>query len=698
MTFPKYDPSRPLVSIDSETGLIETPGLLAPRASVWAFAWRNESGEVETEIMKHAEGARETMRLLEGVVRGEWAIAGANFSFDMAVLMAEYPDAIPLVFDAYEAGGIHDTQFAEQLNDIAQGLLRSEWSEEKQEYTNKKSYGLENLARIHLGQAPYKDEYRLRYGEWRDTPLHMMPPRALEYPKQDVKFTLLIAELQREVAARIPPHDPLQAALAHTCRTYLALYLVSAWGSELDPEAVDVLNQAVDRYSDSFVPELIKNGLLLRTMRGKNAGKLTKKKKALQQLIVLDFIARGVIQDASVEQVLADPARFLDEDYLTDGGKSGFQDVKAGREILIECVDKRLQPMAHFLEADKIRTSWGKPMKKFGRGPLHSRYGIAETGRTTCSGGPKNRKTGIGDQTIARQLPKELAAIANEMWGSPLDVRACRVPRPGYVFSSTDYSALESCTWAQSCIWLVGYSSLADALNNDIDPHALFATDLVHASYDDVLAGYKAGDERMTLARQRSKVGNFGYPGGMGYRKFQKYAKGQGVILSLEECKAMHGLFRKRWDEAIPYFELASNEVNGGGSTLVGLLSGMVRGGVGYTDWCNGNFQELAAFGATKGLYKIVRECYDKTRRSALFGSRVWAFVHDENLAEHPVEAAHEAATRLGVVQVEAMQETTPDVKSKAEPALMDRWYKNAKTVRDKHGILQVWAPEGVAA
>ena len=38
------------------------------------------------------------------------------------------------------------------------------------------------------------------------------------------------------------------------------------------------------------------------------------------------------------------------------------------------------------------------------------------------------------------------------------------IANTGWVFSSSDYNAGELVTHAQSCIWLVGYSKLGDAL------------------------------------------------------------------------------------------------------------------------------------------------------------------------------------------------------------------------------------------
>jgi hypothetical protein len=40
----------------------------------------------------------------------------------------------------------------------------------------------------------------------------------------------------------------------------------------------------------------------------------------------------------------------------------------------------------------------------------------------------------------------------------------------------------------------------------------------------------------------------------------------------------------------------------------------------------------------------------------------------------------------------------TPDVPSKAEPALMPRWYKAAKAKYDEDGFLVPWEPQAAVA
>jgi hypothetical protein len=705
----KYDPSLPLIAVDTETALFSR-GEMAPQLTCVSFAQR-EGGRIKTELLNHVDGVRKVKRLLEGGA----CITGQNFPYDVAVFVREAPELLPLFFDAYEAGRIHDTQHAEWVNDTALGILRSEWDEEKGEYVNKKSYALENLARIHLSAMPYKDEWRLRYAELRGVPISAYPEPARKYPQLDARYTLEVAECQRDIAARIQPHDPLAASLAHVSRTYLALHLVAIWGQEIDWSRARQFEQLVREYAATFIPDMEDAGLLVRTLRGKNKGKLTEKKAPLQELVARAHIENDEIAvfdalmplEECLSALLTSPADYLDDDFLTDGGKSGNRQIKCAASVLKDLAlhdyadpttNKLLKKVAGFKEAKKLHGSFALPLKKFGAGPTHSRYGFAETGRTTCSGGPKKNRTGLNDQQLPRKNPKALVKFMMERIGFEIDARSCYVARKGWVKSSIDYNSLEMRTFAQACIWLVGYSTLGEALNAGLDPHTIFAADLVNASYEDVLAAIEAGEEDAKDARQRAKVANFGYPGGMGARKFLRYAKQQDIVMTLNESKRLRERYLARWVEANDYFALMGNEVGEGEATYVGIASGFLSGGCRYTDLCNRNFQELAAFGATSALWRYVRECYDERCNSALFGSRVNAFIHDEIIGEHPEEVAHEAAERGAAIMIETMQGITPDIDSEAEPALMRRWYKGAKTVRDKHKRLVPWEPERKAA
>ena len=85
-------------------------------------------------------------------------------------------------------------------------------------------------------------------------------------------------------------------------------------------------------------------------------------------------------------------------------------------------------------------------------------------------------------------------------------------------------------------------------------------------------------------------------------------------------------------------------------------------------------------------------ECYGALgKRTALAGARIAAFVHDEILLEVPRDRAPEAAERLAEVMREASSVWMPNLRLGADPCVMARWSKQAKTLRDSSGRLLVW-------
>lgn len=139
--------------------------------------------------------------------------------------------------------------------------------------------------------------------------------------------------------------------------------------------------------------------------------------------------------------------------------------------------------------------------------------------------------------------------------------------------------------------------------------------------------------------------------------------------------------------------------------------SGRIRGGVEYNSCANGWFQALLGDLAKSAMRRVSRECYDKTVRvpdmahansiksayangpSPLLGSRLIVFQHDEIIPEMPDSMAHDAITRVAEIMVEEEMYYCPNMieACAAEPALMKRWLKEAKMVRDGNGKLIPW-------
>jgi DNA polymerase I-like protein with 3'-5' exonuclease and polymerase domains len=290
-------------------------------------------------------------------------------------------------------------------------------------------------------------------------------------------------------------------------------------------------------------------------------------------------------------------------------------------------------------------------------------------------------------------------------------VRECFVSRPGRVFCSVDFDTAELRGLSQITIdFGLSCHRMADALNAGLDPHVGVAADLLGLTYGDAAAKLKAEAAALkagtviqspdttpvTDRRQLAKVLNFGLPGGLGAKTFVGYAAGQGVEVSEVQAVDLKKRWLESWPEMKEYFAriAASMDLGTCASRVMHPRSNRVRGYVKYTAAANGYFQGLVADMAKAALWAVVRECFLEHLGSPLFGTRPSMFIHDEIIAEVPETRATEAAERMAVTMCEAAQKWLPDVKVTAAPALMRRWYKNAKEVRGPNGELLPWEPE----
>ena len=97
----------------------------------------------------------------------------------------------------------------------------------------------------------------------------------------------------------------------------------------------------------------------------------------------------------------------------------------------------------------------------------------------------------------------------------------------------------------------------------------------------------------------------------------------------------------------------------------------------------------MSADGAKRALFAVSMACY-VVPTDALFGSRVIAFIHDENCLETPIATAHEAALSCVSHMEREMQVVLPNIPVRATPALSTGWIKAAEP-RYQDGRLIAW-------
>lgn len=624
-----------VVAFDLETYLI-SPALVAPPCVVGSFA-------------AHGQGA-----VIPGLRVGPWLrdvleqgdhIVGQNIAYDMFIVVQEWPELRDLVIKAYDEGRIHDVKLREQLLDIRNGTYKFEEVEDDLGEVARRpiGYSLADIAKRRVGMDlnKGKDSWRLRYNELHGVPLDQWPKEAKEYATDDASATLRVYESQ----SRKPDDEEYLAKVeADQVRAAFALHALGSRGLRVDLEAVETLEARLRGARDALYPELVTAGIY------RAAG--TRDMKRLGALV----------QEAYEQSGAAAP--------VTKTGQ-----VQTSRSVLVDSGDPLLLRVAEFNKIEKMLTSFVPALRVGANFPLTCTYNpLVETGRTSCLGIRYGKQKGPQFQNLPRSVgPRE-----------------CFVPRPGYYFCSVDYSQLELCTLAQIVYDQGCGSNLRDAINQGLDLHMQFAAQMQGWDYKDVVKLKK--QQPYKDARQGAKAANFGFPGGLGAKRFVGYAKDNyGVVVTESQARSYQQLWRNAWPDAWRYQQetSAAIDANGGVIGVVIDRTGFTRGKCRYSEACNSPFQSLAASGAKRALWALMKKASDWD---------MWpvAFCHDEVIAEVPIESAHEIALQQSRVMVEEMEKLVPDVKITAEPALMGRWQKEAETVYEQ-GRLVPWSPKQAA-
>jgi len=373
----------------------------------------------------------------------------------------------------------------------------------------------------------------------------------------------------------------------------------------------------------------------------------------------------------------------------TDGGG-----VSTERKVLEESGDPVLEALGEVSKWEKLAT-YLPSLEAAAKAPLNVRPNVLlASGRTSYEG-------------LVQLMPRKGG------------VRECFKFRG--VGSSVDYAAVELSTLGQVCVWVLGYSNLADAINSGKDPHSMLGAQIAGITYEEFLKRVKEKDPAASDLRQGAKAGNFGLPGGMGEATFVAQKRKEGLLICelfyrdgrcgekkvtswkeratkqptclrcLEQTRELKSAWFQTWGEMRPYLNWISAQM-AHSDVVETFVSKMVRGGMRYTNAANHYFQSLAAIGAKRAVVAMTGEMYQGS--SPLLGSRLCIFAHDETIIDIPdtgVINVDVAARRQAAVMVEQMKSVVPDVAIKAEPALMRYWSKDAKETKDEQGRYVPW-------
>lgn len=621
------------------------PGMALPK--MVCFAWTD--GEVEQLVLP-----KEGLDLLEGWLRDDDVqLVNHSIVYDLAVSCVERPRLLPLVIAKIRKHLVRCVIIREKMIANALGELKFEYDEDLGEFT-KSRFDLAWMTGTRLGKFRKKgeDSWQKRYGELDGLPIEDYPDDARIYPLEDVRDALKIFWLQEEQLG--PEGMPQEAEVLESA---FWLRLASAWGSRTDPEAVETFCTELDAAYAAAVKDALKHGMM-RMTGPKKAPKASRDMKAIYARVEAWHTERGLVVPRTETGRVA-----TDRDVLT-----------AARHLKHHKPDPALLAVATVVRLGKIRSTYAPILRHGARWPVTPDYNVPiETYRTSCS------KPNMQNQ------PRKGG------------MRDCFVPRFGWWYIFSDFDTLEMRTLAQTCLDLpeVGFSDLAVALRLGLDPHVELASVLLGIGGAEAAGRYADGDPDVENARQFAKIGNYGLGGGMGPPAFVDYARGYGIEITLSRAGEIHAAYRSRWSEMPSYFRYCSELAEGDG-TVIFPRSGLIRGKVRYTAICNGFFQHLASMGALAALRRASFECY-LDEGSALYGSRVWYYGHDEIGIETPadLDRADAAARQLQQVMVEEMSAWCPDVPIGATAVISRRWLKGAKPVHDDRGRLVPCRQEG---
>jgi hypothetical protein len=629
---------RRVACLDLETPLIR-PGLCSPPVSVCSI-FRPGLGP---QLFGTFELEREVSELLDS----DWIIVGHNIAYDMLCLFEWYPRLRKLIIQAYEDGRILDTGLLWRIIEISKGDMRGGLALDRL----CQMVGLKHESKHQTDEDG--EELRLGFGKHWGTDLSAMTPDEVQYCQDDVVLCWRLFERIWEQGWCT------QKDLAKLCRTDFALKAVSGFGLRADPEIVNQLEQQATLELAQLAERCIENGFM---RRERNKPAPVRTLRNIQQAVADAFripVRCGEGRNRNrlyPNENLVDVASLVAMGIITDTGA-----ISTGKGVLRESGDEDLIVVADYQEWAAVLN---KDVKLFKYGIFHTRFGYANTLRTTSSRpNIQNFRKKAGVRECLRAL-----------WG-------CYV--------ASDYVGLENGTLAELIVRYTGRCGMADRISAGFDYHCEVGRliDSRHLSYDEFKLLVDAGDSVAKLARGAAKPLNFGLPGNM--RKpqtFQQYARdGYGVKLTLARAQELMELWWETQHDQMAYLDFIETfkvDPSDRWSLYAVPIPGtdIIRRGCTSCAAANTGFQALGMQTAADALWYVVV--------GQLMGEipgRVCAFVHDELISDCKPLDRDQVAYHHNKGMLWAAEENLPNVRMSVDHTAMDRWTKDFPKGWKKH-------------
>lgn len=723
------------IAWDTETHLIG-PGSVLPRLVCASFAWRNEQGVIETKLLGNSPADDLEGFLRELLLDPRYLLVTHTGQFDYGTVMAFFPDLIPAVFTRLVELEVTDTVAREKLINLStHGKLTLQTLPDGS--TKDIRYNLAVLVKQYLKQDISADKegddiWRLNYSALDGWEARDYPAEAAAYACDDARFTLQVYE-QQALRVRADQLATVQTE-AFQLAAAVALQLMTAWGMEVNPEEVDLLEAACLKIHEENDHILVDAGLLTPgspeapMMRN---GKAVLDRKAMKAAGTKEPIVKmrqaqkpkantKALQE-HVVQVFRQLGQIPEE---TDSSTPEKRRYKVDAEV-----QKRLAPHCPIMQAYRNREEVKKLVTQqipvFRSGPVvHFNYDVLkETGRTSSYGNSKGRPA-LYPATNGQQVP----GIING-----LDPRACYRPRAGTCFFDVDVTGLELACVGQVTYNLFGASVHKERYNQGVDLHGYLGSALAVGLADgigaefaeecrtagilgDPLAVYEAfmelkkSDTPELKAfwkhyRTFAKPVGLGFPGGLGPATMVDFAW---ATYGIRLDQVLATTFREMWFEVYPemrkflkdYIPGQVDHHNGrGGDTLYHYTTplGMVRRGASFCAAANGEcMQSPGAEGMKMAMIMLQRACYDPTQESILYGCRPIAFVHDQVIGEttRDPELWHDQCMEVGAIIQKYLKAALPDMLPRTDEAhLTGVWSKASVPTFGPDGRLTPWTP-----
>jgi DNA polymerase-1 len=656
-----------VIGFDTESFLFQ-PGLPAPQivCSSWAV-------DDTKRVTVGDDSRRFFTKFLE---RGDHLTA-VNMAYDVGCVVAAWPELLPLVFEAGDAGLFHCSAIREALHDIARDMLF------KDHVTGKSfakggdeemggRYSMAILMKRHFDEdisaEKEGDVWRFKYAHLYGVPLDQWPREAISYSELDAWRHLRIHNAQNG-------HKNLHDEPAQV-RAAVAIQLMRMWGFRTDADYIAHLEREVDAAWDE-ARAFFTTKKIFRPDGSKDT-------KHLQSLVLAAYNG--------------DPPK-------TPGGG-----IATDRDTLLESGDPVLEKLGTAGKNDKRKTTYLPALREGTKVPITPEFNVlVNTGRVSSDWQQMPQKGGIREAVVSRGYLEWLQTGTRSQNDT--------------VISSCDYLGLELRTMAQRAINDpdVRFSKMAEYLNTNKDVHSYVGGFFLGMTLEEFEPRGK-GD--LKPYRDVAKMFNFGAAGGAGGFAIAYNAKVKDNIrlcLSLkraERCgvekvvgfiggrqkrvcalcvqiaKELKEKWLRAWPEQGLLFQKAGRLTANGKKTDVTIFgSRRVRGKCGYTQWLNTPFQGAGGDGTKAAMWKITQRALTD-RHSPLWGSHIVLNVHDELISEHPWDRRHEAAFEVARLMVEVMDGITPDVKNSVTPAIMRRMFKSADAAYDRSKVLKpYWQP-----